>query len=228
MPVPAPPQALVDGLLTRHPLTAKPLPLAPAQTVSTSRSAPSPSDSSLLDPPNPVAAPPASPPAPPTTEATVPSNSTVRPLFLILLLLALGTGLTLYLSNHAPLATVPEPSPPALITEDRDFLENPNPPGPIKLTRNLGDQFADRTGEATDNLQADLAKPVASPEPTTAPPDSSELRVLAALAKEVEEIRSPQPDPDTPPPSTITPLINGGTLEKMEDDWLPPGVVRSE
>ncbi len=167
-------------------------------------------------------------------EATVPRTFPVRPFFLLLLclclLLAIGTVLALYLPNLKPHTAVPEPTPPppALVTEDRDSQENPIPSGPIDLIRSLGDQVADRNEEAVNNIQADLANPLASPEPTTAPPDSSDLRALAALAKEVEETRSSQPDPDTPPPSTITHLKNGGTLEKMEDDWLPPGVVRSE
>lgn len=225
MPVPAPPQALDDGLLPRHTLTAKPLPLAPAAP---------PSDITRLDPPTPLAASPASPPSPPNMEATVPRTFPVRPFFLLLLclclLLAIGTVLALYLPNLKPHTAVPEPTPPppALVTEDRDSQENPIPSGPIDLIRSLGDQVADRNEEAVNNIQADLANPLASPEPTTAPPDSSDLRALAALAKEVEETRSSQPDPDTPPPSTITHLKNGGTLEKMEDDWLPPGVVRSE
>ncbi|MDA0768200.1 MAG: hypothetical protein O3A92_15435 [Verrucomicrobia bacterium] len=178
------------------------------------------------------------------SEPQLPRSTIVIPLFLVVFfgggLLSIAGGVYLYFSweqHFPPIADLQEQVRAARAISEEDIAaeEEVERTGVIDWMDELSDQYSDRAEEAANRMEDDLARTQAVPPPKTPPaiPINSETLALETLTTEVEELRAPATPPTTPstssqPPSNATPLTNGGTIEKMDDDWLPPGVSRSE
>lgn len=177
-----------------------------------------------------------------------PRSTVILPLFLLLFfgggLLATAGSIYLYLNweNHfPPMAELQDQVRAAKEHSkadeqaEKDFERT----GVNEWVDELGDQYTNRAEEATGHLEDDLAnsQTAYSPEPVIPAPTDEENASIIELRKELAEFQTPS-DLITPVPETDTtavpnnpntsPLKNGGSIEKMEDDWLPPGVTRSK
>ena len=171
-------------------------------------------------------------------------------------LLGTAGGVYLYLNwekHFPPMAKLQDQVKAArgFTEEDEAAQENLEKPGVTHwmdgITNqytDLNDQYTARAEESANRMEDDLIKSRASHPPALIEPIPAEDKNpdLAAPENQVavqqpsatQEPAKPAEEPATEvavEPATNPdgdPLTGGGTIEKMEKDWLPPGVTRTK
>lgn len=176
-------------------------------------------------------------------------KSPVVPIFLVIfflgfLLTAAGGGYLYFRweSHFPPLADLQKQVKAARATSEaeEEAEKDLNRTGIPEWTEDLSDQYSNRANDMAKRMERDLAKAQAAAETTENGIRSNQPRApmqgrtdIAAIQQALAEQRA-----STETGAALTEIVteevdvdhleSGGSIEKMNDDWLPPGVSKSE